>query len=330
MEVARGRGDLERRDDVDDARANERGIRATVYTHWSFGFGAGAGPIGTDDPAFLPTKRWFNIWSKLSRACAAVASRRVPLSARGLSGGKASQLRGSDTYECVAPSRAYVRIRGVFRTPASLRLDPVFSQSHHRGPAAGGRARGFEPKIDLSATSGFRDSGKWSTLASGGISNQGSNPTILPPNEAGLRATVYTQWGFGFSAGAGALAPRDPAAPPVRRGFRIWSKVSKACAPASSRRVPLSPRGLSGGVASQLSDEYECPAPRRVYLRIRGVFRSPASLRLDRRFLYHNTEVPLKEAAIAVRSESGKPLAFVAVSESGKARIFTAPSCAAD
>ncbi|MBA2461018.1 MAG: hypothetical protein H0V45_04505 [Actinobacteria bacterium] len=101
--------------------------------------------------------------------------------------------------------------------------------------------------------------------------------------------------------------------------------MSKACAPASSRRVPLSPRGLSGGVASQLSDEYECPAPRRVYLRIRGVFRSPASLRLDRRFLYHNTEVPLKEAAIAVKSESGKPLAFVAVSESGKAAHLYGP-----
>ena len=185
-------------------------------------------------------------------------------------------------------------------------------------------------EIEVSATSGFRESGKWKTLASAGISNQGSNPTVLPPSEAGLRATVYTHWGFGFSAGAGALAPRDPAAPPVRRGFSIWSKVSKACAPASSRRVPLSPGGLSGGVASQLSDEYECPAPRRVYLRISGVFRSPASLRLDRRFLYHRTEVPLQEAALAVRSESGKPLAYVAVSESGRGRIFTAPSCVAD
>jgi hypothetical protein len=75
-----------------------------------------------------------------------------------------------------------------------------------------------------------------------------------------------------------------------------------------------------------LGDELECDVPRRVLLRIRAVLASRASLR-GREF--ESVHVPVREAKLAVRTVSGKPLAFATVSESGKATLFTARGCRA-
>jgi hypothetical protein len=182
--------------------------------------------------------------------------------------------------------------------------------------------------IRVGATTGFREDGGWKWLASAGIANEGTRATRL--GEDG--PTVYTNWGFGFSAGAGALAA-DPTRPRPERFFYIWAKWSTACKLVPVRRVPLSARGLSGGVADddadpdEEPDQFECAAPQKILVRVRGVFRRSTSLHLDRAFMQLTTEAPVREAAFAARTVSGRPYAFASVSESGVARIFTAPNC---
>jgi hypothetical protein len=100
----------------------------------------------------------------------------------------------------------------------------------------------------------------------------------------------------------------------------------------STANVPLTSRGLIGGVASVFEDEYGCPTPQRVLLHVRAVFPSRAALRLGTPFpgeprrWYTIGEVD--EGAFAVRTLRGKPIAYASFSSAtGKARLFTARSC---
>jgi hypothetical protein len=105
--------------------------------------------------------------------------------------------------------------------------------------------------------------------------------------------------------------------------------ISRPKCRADRARIPLSARGLSGGRADAGGVEYECFGPRRILVRIRTVFRSPTSLRVDRREDVLTTGAAVKESYIAARTQAGKPLAFASVSESGT-RLFTAASCIED
>ncbi|MEX1357456.1 MAG: hypothetical protein WD981_02420 [Gaiellaceae bacterium] len=101
----------------------------------------------------------------------------------------------------------------------------------------------------------------------------------------------------------------------------------------STGRVALTSRGLSGAVASPFGDEFDCWTPRRVVIRVRAVFTSPVTLRLGRPWgfplLFARGNVT--EASVAVRTQSGKRLAFATVSDTGRARVFTARrDCFAD
>jgi hypothetical protein len=182
--------------------------------------------------------------------------------------------------------------------------------------------------IGVGATAGFQDAGRWLQLARASITNTGTTPTKLGANELGFRGTAYTHWSFALAAGPGP-AQRDANSPREEPGLRIWSKWAKACAYSPKRRVPLTFRGLDGGGADYFGDRLECRrAPRRVFVRVRAVFaRAPTPLRLEHVSGYLQATGPLAEAVFAVRTQSGKPLAFARVSASGKARMFTAPSC---
>lgn len=119
-----------------------------------------------------------------------------------------------------------------------------------------------------------------------------------------------------------------PSAVPGRPGFLDWRSKTLAmgtdsCRPVSVR-VALSPKGLGGGAASQLLERFECVAPRRVLVRVRGEFRAPTSL------LRGATATPMKAGYFAIRSEAGKPLMYAAVFDSGRARLFMAPHCVRD
>lgn len=102
----------------------------------------------------------------------------------------------------------------------------------------------------------------------------------------------------------------------------------------SAGRVPLSARGLTGGLASQLqgSDAYECVVTGRVLVRVRAVFRAPPIFRVRRAYgePISETSTPVREAQLAIRTLTGKALAYATASEAGKATLFTAPSCVSD
>lgn len=169
--------------------------------------------------------------------------------------------------------------------------------------------------IEMSATSGFRvpeNRSQWKWLAS---------------------ADIRTRDGFPVYVSAGAPPPvPDPGATRQARWLTIDSQL---CKPATARAA-LSANGLVGGPASQLrgSDAYECTTSSSVVVRIRAVFRTATTLRVQRLFgqrrLTTATAAVVREAQLAVGTQSGKPLAYAEVFESGKARLFAAPSCRFD
>jgi hypothetical protein len=95
----------------------------------------------------------------------------------------------------------------------------------------------------------------------------------------------------------------------------------------SSARVRLSTKGLSGGAADPYGVSYRCFTRKRVLVRMQGVFGSPASLRRHRVTNTFWAGAHLERGAIAVTTMTGRPLVYMSVSESLKARIFAAPSC---
>ena len=128
--------------------------------------------------------------------------------------------------------------------------------------------------------------------------------------------------GGGVSFGIQAGGPASPTGT-VSRDWRYWFETKRCRSNAS--RIPLSARGLQGGFASQLRERYECVTPRVVSIRLRGEFRSPASLRVGRGFQW--TAATVKAGYVAARSEAGKPLVYAEIFETGKARLFLARSC---
>ena len=108
-----------------------------------------------------------------------------------------------------------------------------------------------------------------------------------------------------------------------------WLDFSPKCR-RSATTVALTSRGLSGGAASVFEDEYGCPVPTKVLVRVRGVFYERVSLVLSALIPGLRTWHALgyvKEGAIAVRTLGAKRVAYVTVAATGKARIFTRGSC---
>jgi hypothetical protein len=146
---------------------------------------------------------------------------------------------------------------------------------------------------------------------------------------AGLRAGV-------FSGGTGNLLAWISAGKPAQgttvdqefwtfdvKTFGTIGVSGRNCNPTTSP-VLLSAAGLRGGGAASLGSELKCDVQRRVLVRIRAVLASRASLH-GREF--ESVHVPVVEAKLAVRTVGGKPLAYATVSQSGKAKLFTAKGC---
>ena len=111
----------------------------------------------------------------------------------------------------------------------------------------------------------------------------------------------------------------------VRAGGTLG--VNRAqCDPADAR-VPLSNTGLRGGSVGLFNEAFDCDVPRRVFVRFRATVRTSVALR-ERAQLFLATNAPAREAKLAVRTPAGKLLVYADVSESGKARLFTAKGCA--
>ncbi|MDQ3379050.1 MAG: hypothetical protein M3546_01845 [Actinomycetota bacterium] len=169
-------------------------------------------------------------------------------------------------------------------------------------------------EIRVSAQSGtrlFGDRSKWKILPAASF----GDPRSASPTTPGVSAGVWAGW------------------PPVRAAGRPLAtetlRYSVRCRRSGSRAA-LTSRGLSGGSASQLADHYDCVVPRRVLVRVRGVFDAPTSIHRFRPTNYIDEFVArgrMNEGALAIATEPGKPIALATVHESGRARLFVGTSC---
>jgi len=90
--------------------------------------------------------------------------------------------------------------------------------------------------------------------------------------------------------------------------------------------APLQRTGLRSHAAGRLGAELACAVPRRIVVRVRAVLSTPGRLRTGGQD-FHFTHSPVREAQLAVRTLSGKPLGLATVSQTGKATLFTAKDC---
>jgi hypothetical protein len=160
-------------------------------------------------------------------------------------------------------------------------------------------------EITVFSQAGVRESpSKWKSLAAATINTRGSQVSLF---QTAAGVPVPTEW----------------------KGLAIFDttlSIGKACR-ATSASVPLSARGLDGGAVDPFGDTYKCSVAKTMLVHVRAVFRSSAFLRLDPRSGARFTRTPVRTASLAVRTQSGRPVAFVTVLESGKARLFTSGSC---
>lgn len=162
------------------------------------------------------------------------------------------------------------------------------------------------------ASSGFRfvdDPSRWHRLAQVRV----TSPT---------HASSSPETG-GASAGVHAGSPK----PPLDQPYSNESSLALGVNLCRSTRalVPLTARGLSGGLVNKLGENFECYPPKQVLVRVRAVFASPTTPRRRGDYLY--ASVPMREGRIAVRTQTGKPLVYGEALETGKARLFLAGSC---
>lgn len=163
----------------------------------------------------------------------------------------------------------------------------------------------------LTGTRLFEDPSKWKYLA-----------TVEVRDESAGR---FSMLGW-VAAGAPHPSPQgiDPPRPEA-----LGISASSGCK-AVRASIPFSTTGLTGGAPGQLGDRYKCPSPRRVLVRVRGVFRDPTSLRRNREWPQFTANGNVTQGQVAVRTEAGKPLAYGRVLQSGRAWLLTAANCRAD
>lgn len=212
------------------------------------------------------------------------------------------------------PSKLARTARPTARVTASAVIDRTYTCAT--------RASGGVREIEVRAQAGLRRAGAWDPVALASVSTgtaTGSVATALD-NKLGwvtagrpsATATVVPDPGFG-----------------VTYPVRVWGTlaVNRTLCEFAQARVPLTRAGLRGVPVTPLGDDLDCAAPRRILFRLRGSTSSTA-LKKHRQFV--RTTTPIVVSTLAVRTQSGKPLVYAEVTESGTARFFTAPSCVSD
>ena len=120
---------------------------------------------------------------------------------------------------------------------------------------------------------------------------------------------------------AGVTAGWPPPKPLTSGGLGYEGRRCKA----TRARVALSRQGLTGGRAAQLGDEVQCIAPKSLLIRVRAVFREPVELEVVHRS--YSAVGRIEQGQVAVHTTGGKPLVYADVTDSGRARLFTAKGC---
>jgi hypothetical protein len=92
-------------------------------------------------------------------------------------------------------------------------------------------------------------------------------------------------------------------------------------------RVPLAAANLERQVVRGYPQHWVCIVPRWILLHVHGAFRAPTSLQANPFGYLSTLGATARSGSLAVRTETGRPLLFAAVNESGAARLFAANSC---
>ena len=109
--------------------------------------------------------------------------------------------------------------------------------------------------------------------------------------------------------------------------------LSPACT-ITRASVPLSRKALSGGESSIFVNSAPCLSSARLLIRVRGTFAAPASFRPA--FVAGGAAGPVRmlvargkvtSAQLAIRTTSGKPLAYASFGAKGTTQVYTARRC---
>jgi len=111
-----------------------------------------------------------------------------------------------------------------------------------------------------------------------------------------------------------------PPPPPFTSGGLGYDNTR--CGPTRAK-VPLSPRGLSGGIANAFGDELRCLVGKTVLVRLRATFRQPVVEEPNKAGDYINALGRVDSGQLAVRTPAGKPVMYADVADGGRARLFT-------
>jgi len=109
--------------------------------------------------------------------------------------------------------------------------------------------------------------------------------------------------------------------------LRVWGTLAwntRLCR-ASTKKLPLTTKGLSGGSSGVFDEGADCNTPAHVLVRLRATTLPASKPTGFRQFL--RIIAPVVRAELAVGTDSGKPLAYSEVLASGKARLLTARGC---
>jgi hypothetical protein len=197
------------------------------------------------------------------------------------------------------------------RSPAAD-AEPAASKIVDRTVSCGVPLTGGIREVTVSANTGTRLAGKpsvWKYLADvGGGANDGGGGGVQAGNPA---------------------APLGPGLPYPPE--RLSVGLPPVCT--SARRIPLSKAGLVPVSVPALAPQdglAQCYPVARVIVRVRGIFTAPTSLHVKRS--PHEPAVLAASGTVAtgylaIRSATGKPLAYGEVFQNGKARLFVARSC---
>ena len=161
----------------------------------------------------------------------------------------------------------------------------------------------------------------WRYLASAGVASR-----IV---SYGDEYTLFVHYSLAGVSAGDPLRPDGFKALPERLTFLPGSGCR------SAQRIPFSRSGIVARRVGGLTDQYiSCYPGTRVVVRIRGTFAAPTRLRRVFFSAQADPTVHLVAAGavvhgeLAVRSATGKPLAYAEVFQNGKAKLFTSRSCA--
>lgn len=126
-------------------------------------------------------------------------------------------------------------------------------------------------------------------------------------------------------------ARTGPGSQTHQRTGALWQ--NRIVCTATSLRVTLSSKGLSGGGTGAVGTEFDCDVPAAIVVRLRAAFTRAVTVRRDPGFPYLlGAKGRMTTASLAVATTRGSPIAFASVDDaSGRAKIYAArPRCVPD